>query len=271
MKKLAALAAVVALHACSPEEQTPAPIASFNVAVIVDARSAQTPRADIERVVARASAKLAELRSVGLRITDVRYGLARTTDTDVGVRNLATTYLEEVVAAPPDAIIILTDDTRAASSGGYSIQLAPKYPLRNRFPSPMPGVGGDRVYLMMVHFDHIFARCGYNDLREHVSDVSIGGECRNRPGTPCIKNGDRWVCDDESRNDPYADHDTFTACTIVHELAHSFGTSMLVTDHFGTPECVERLGAAGTDTPRGDHYCQMCPDVYSRIPQTPVR
>jgi hypothetical protein len=269
-----ALTVALLVGACSPAEPPAKAVEYINVAVIVDGRAPQTPRADIERVLARASAKLIELRGVGLQLTEIVYGAPRAGEDMLAVRELANTFIaDRRKTTIPDGIVVLTDEPMARSYGGYSDWATPPFPFRNRFPSPRPELGGDKVYLMVVHFDHMYARCGYNDALEHVSDVAINGECRNKPGTPCVESANsRWVCSDAT-GDAYSTPDVFRACTVAHELAHAFGfpRAMNEPDHLGTPDCVARVGivAANPDLAEFQRLCAMCPDVYTRIPEQP--
>ncbi len=41
--------------------------------------------------------------------------------------------------------------------------IAPPFPFQNEYPSPVPSVGSSRIYVAVVDFDHMYARCGYDD------------------------------------------------------------------------------------------------------------
>src|SRR5262249_23828307 len=144
---------------------------------------------------------------------------------------------------------IFSNDNTSHLFGGYGTAIEPPFPFHNHVPSPLTDVGDARVYLVVAEYDHPFARCGYDDQLHHVSDVSIDGECRNRPGTRCVlASSGWWVCDDDTRSSAYAEHDYFASCTIVHEIAHSFGFGGTgEADHYGTPICRERTGMSAAD------------------------
>jgi hypothetical protein len=236
----------------------------FDAAVVVDAQAPQTAQADVTRVIARAAAKLFEKTGEGLRLSEVVYGMAR----GPGVSDLARRYATTAAANPPDGVMVLSDDTSARTFGGYSTYFVPPFPFANEYASPRAGVAGANLYVAVVHFDHPYARCGYDDQGNRVSDVSVGGECRNRPGTACVQRGDRWMCAD-ALADLYADPDYFTACTMVHEFLHPFGIDANPNlDHYGTQECRQRTGMSAQqagDTREFQLNCGMCPDVYPRF------
>lgn len=137
-------------------------------------------------------------------------------------------------------------------------------PNENRFPSPV--VGRNRGYLAVVDFFHMYARCGYDNAGNRIGSTSAGGECRNRSGLMCVDNGRYWTCPD-ALNDLYSDPDYFTACTVVHEFMHPFGTEGNF-DHYGTAQCTSRTGMAQADAQSlmlGQQSCQMCPDLYAKF------
>lgn len=167
----------------------------------------------------------------------------------------------------PEAVVVFSDDTMARTYGGYASSLTlPAGAPPNEFPAP--GQPADRISEPIVDGLHWYARCGYDENLNRVSEVSVGGECRNRPGTPCVPNGAYWMCADATA-DLYADPAYFNGCTIVHELAHFYGYSSNSLDHYGTPECRARTGMGQTeasDLRLAQLHCTICPDVYSRFP-----
>jgi hypothetical protein len=176
----------------------------------------------------------------------------------------AVAYMTAHQTAPPDGILVFSDDTTATTYGGYSQTFALPPPNVNRFPSPVLGEG--RAYLAVVDFFHKYARCGYDDAGNRVRDTSSGGECRNRSGLVCVDNGRYWMCPDAT-NDLYADLDYFTACSVVHEFMHPFGTEGNF-DHYGTQQCSSRTGmspADAADLRLFQQSCGMCPDLYGRF------
>lgn len=271
--RAAFVSSVLLLLGCSSEPEAPPP-PSFEVAVLVDPNAPPLPQADVDRVVARASKKLEQLAGVGLHVTEVRRDFGRRTDERASV--IVNGYLLSNPVVHPDLVIVFSNDEWAHTYGGWSEHRSPPYPFTNRFPSPNPDIGDRSVYVAVVDFEQFFSACGYDaEKKNHVSDVALAGQCRNRAGTPCVENSDgRWVCNDESLSSPYADHDTFVSSDIVHEIAHSFGytSDMGGADHWASPECIARVGAAAVaDDSQAQRYCVMCPDIYTRIPRTPTR
>jgi hypothetical protein len=171
-------------------------------------------------------------------------------------------YLQDKTAeTAPDGVLVLSEDSTATLFGGYSTKVPGPNGFLNKHPSPVVGDGW--VYVSAIHWNKMYARCGYNDSGSHVSDVSIGGECRNRPGTPCVPRGDRSVCS-TALNDLYMETDYYNACTVVHEFLHPFGNEGNY-DHWGSASCRARTGM--TTAEAGDLYqaqlnCGMCPDLY---------
>jgi len=236
----------------------------MNLAVLIDARAPQTPRGDVDRVFARAAQRLLEKTGESMSSVEVTYGPAGATTSDIVTRYLAA----KTAATAPEGILIFSNDATAHSFGGYSFVVRGPAGFQNRYPSPRGEVGGDAIYIAVVEFDHPYARCGYNDNLVRVSDVSIGGECFNRPGTPCVAKGSAWVCS-TALADLYMDSDYFTASTIVHEFLHPFGINTDENlDHYGTPACMARTGmtsAQASDRREGQLNCGLCPDVFARF------
>jgi hypothetical protein len=258
----------------SPVPATPIPGAPlgangvFDAAVVVDLLAAQTPQADIQRVMDRARQIVFETTGMSFRMTEVVYGLAA----DPRTRSTAAqVYATSVAANPPDGVVFLSADAQALSFGGYSFWYTPPFAFRNEYPSPRAGVPESALYVAVVDFDHAFGRCGYDDRGNRISDVSVGGECRNRPGTPCVRRPSgraEWTCAG-TEGELYADHDYFTACTVVHEFLHPFGIDPNANlDHYGSPSCTARTGmtaAQASDSRMAQLNCGMCPDVYARF------
>jgi len=231
--------------------------ALFRVAVLLSASRAPATE-DVTRVFARANGIL--LQKTGERMTQtdvVNVGPGSALEQGMG-------YVSAHASAPPDGIIALSDDETATSYGGYSQTFSLPPPSQNRVPSPVLGAG--KVYLAVVDFFHKYARCGYDDAGNRVSDTSFGGECRNRSGLACVDNGRYWMCPD-ALHDLYADPDYFTGCSIVHEFMHPFGTEGNY-DHYGTAQCTARTGMSQADVlnlTRSQQSCGMCPDLYQKF------
>jgi len=127
-------------------------------------------------------------------------------------------------------------------------------------------VGNASLYIGVVDYSHRFAGCGYGDADTVQSAVSIGGECRNQPGTECVERNGYSMCS-TAVDDLYASSPTyFAASTIIHEILHSFSPGG-VTDHYGTPECNARMGwpAGRFDPIEADLFNNMCPFVYDEF------
>lgn len=273
------LVVILATSHCSssdsfpPPTSTPMPTAPspstgssdrMSVAILVDPRAPQTPRGDIDRVFARAAQKLLEKTAESMATTEVIYGPAGSNTSDIVTRYIAT----KVAATAPEGILIFTNDASAHTYGGYSFVVQGPTGFQSRYPSPRPEVGGGKIYIAVVEFDHLYAKCGYGDIDIHTSSVSIGGECFNKPGTPCVAQGSAWVCS-TALADPYMDRDYFTAASIVHEFVHPFGIDANeVFDHYGTPACIARTGmtsARAADRNEAELNCGLCPDVFARF------
>jgi hypothetical protein len=242
-----------------PPPPPTAPGGPFRVAVLLSA--ARVPStADVQRVFARAESLLFEKTGARMQLTGIA-SMDRATPL-----SLAVAYVNEHSDSPPDGVLVFSDDTNASTFGGYSQTFPLPPPHQNRYPSPV--VGASRVYLAVAHFFHMYARCGYDDSGNRISSTSVGGECRNRPGMACVDNGRYWTCPD-TLNDLYADPDHFTACTVVHEFMHPFGSEGNF-DHYGTPQCIARTGMSQADAANlalAQQNCGMCPDVYARFPR----
>ncbi len=211
---------------------------------------------DIQRVVSRASTILNQKTGESMVIGEIIGSLGGS------VSGKTQTHLQDKTAeTSPDGVLVLTEDATATMFGGYSMTLPGPDGFVNKYPSP--AVGDNRVYVAAVHWNHTYARCGYNDSDNHVSDVSIDGECFNSPETPCVQRGDRWVCS-TALNDLYMESDYYNACTVVHEFLHPFGNEGN-NDHYGSPACRSRTGITTTDRHEGQLNCQMCPDLYQRF------
>jgi hypothetical protein len=236
----------------------------FDVAILVDAEGRQPERVEIDRAIAKADAKLRQKTGEGITVQEVAFAVPR----GPGVTTMATSFLAPHAARPPEGLLILANDTTSTTFGGYSFTVQPPFAFVNQFPSPVPTVGSGRVYVAVMHFDHFYARCGYDNQQRRVSDVSFGGECRGQNGMTCVlrPGGEYWTCPD-ALNDLYSDWDYYKGCTIVHEFLHPFGTEGNL-DHYGSPPCIARgaiTQAQAGETRMAQDNCVMCPDVYTRF------
>jgi hypothetical protein len=147
---------------------------SFRVAVLLSASSPPSSD-DVRRVFTRADVLLSQKTGEHMTQTDL---------TTVGPGTpltQAVAYVNAHAATPPDGVLAFADDATATSFGGYSQTFALPPPNENRFPSPV--VGRNQGYLAVVHFSHMYARCGYDDAGNRIGTTSAGGECRNRSGS----------------------------------------------------------------------------------------
>ncbi|MFH1170495.1 MAG: hypothetical protein V1704_02960 [Candidatus Vogelbacteria bacterium] len=167
----------------------------------------------------------------------------------------------------PEFIIFFRPDNIAALSGGYAESyesLNNNY--RNRFMSADNYSNRTgRIYIAVVDWNHMFSKCGYDSSDpqnpRHISNVSIGGECQNTPGTACIFKDGYYRCNvDESLNSPYAVPGVFVASTVIHELMHQFGGDWIY-DHYGSTKCV-----MPTITPYAfEEFTGICPRVFENF------
>jgi hypothetical protein len=229
----------------------------FQVAVLLSASRVPAPQ-DVTRVFARATDIL--LQKTGERMT-------QTDLASVGpgsALSQATAYVNAHASSPPDGVLALSDDPTSTTYGGYSQTFNLPPPNQNRFPSPSFGDG--KAYLAVVDFFHMYARCGYDASGNRISDRSSGGECRNQSGLTCVNNGRYWTCPD-ALTDLYADADSFTGCSLVHEFMHPFGMEGNY-DHYGTAQCTARTGmsqADAQDLRLFQQSCGICPDLYQKF------
>lgn len=244
----------------APGPPTPTPPGEqtlFRVATLLSASRVPTT-GDVQRVFDRANDILFQKTTERMVQTDL---------VSVGPGSPlshATAYASAHSSAPPDGVLVFSDDSTATAFGGYSQTFTLPAPNVNRFPSPV--VGESRGYVAVVHFFHRYARCGYDAAGNRIGETSSGGECRNRSGLVCVDNGRYWMCPD-ALNDLYADPDHFTACSVVHEFMHPFGSEGNF-DHYGTQQCSARTGmsfADATDLRLFQQSCGMCPDLYGRF------
>lgn len=244
------------------------PRGEFDIAVLVDADGRQPSRAEIDNAISKADAKLRQKTGEGISTLEVAFAVPR----GRSVSAMATDFLAPRAARPPEGLLILLNDATSTSFGGYSLTVQPPFAFVNQFPSPVQAVGAGRVYVAVMHFDHFYARCGYDDQQRRVSDVSFGGECRGQNGLRCVLKpaGEYWTCPD-ALNDAYSDWDYYKGCTIVHELLHPFGTEGSL-DHYGTAPCVARgalTQSQAAEIGMAQDNCAMCPDLYPRFKRSP--
>jgi hypothetical protein len=238
---------------------------TFFTDVIVDLESFNPSVGKIEEVMEIASFKFKQLTGYNLELRGLYYlsEISGTEDTSGG-------YLDAIQYKHflnknqgLNGVIVFTKEFNTESQGGHST--AYYYPdYCNSFKSVWYNYPA--VYFSYQDWEHQYSTCGYDyENDQHVSSVSIGGECGNQPGTQCIFNGDYYICD-YAQEDYYAEENVFVACTIVHEFMHPFGENGNY-DHYGTAICNEAMGTTAADSSSEDfqYYCGLCPNVYENF------
>ena len=249
-----------------PPGATPAPNAgqqagAFTVAVIVDQQSEPVSRPQAEQLMDEAGRFLQQLTSINLVMIDfVEEGAGGS------VNDLASRYVSSHPDALPNGLVIFSygDGGQAKVSGGYGYALPGPAGYRNGFVSPITGEG--QIYVAVVHFNHKYAPCGYGDADTVQSATSLGGECRNQPGTACLEHNGYSICSD-SLPHLYASTPTyFAASTIIHQLMHPFSPGG-DGDHYSTPECNARMGYPEQfyDLQEAQYHNDLCPYVYEEF------
>ena len=126
------------------------------------------------------------------------------------------------------------------------------------------------LYGSIIDWDHMYARCGYNDQEQQISDVSLGGECTNQQGTKCIlKNGYSFCSNLQDKY--YAQNPKMMPMsTVVHEIMHFFGTEGNM-DHNETLCAGKYAGTlddvACTTTDTGECFFNICRYTYENFRQ----
>ncbi len=242
----------------------------FTAGVLIDLSSEPVSIEQAEATLRDASGILSRL--TGFVIQMVSYEsveIKQAQDTNYLDRdNIPECYIAEKIDIP-DSIIVFTygSEDRARIMGGYSFSIEGPPTFNNHFIDPY---GAENlVYLMFDHYNHMYARCGYDESGDAlISNTSIGGECRNQPGTACVMKNGYSMCE-TAVNDLYASTPNyFSASTVIHEIMHSFGINGNL-DHFGSPDCTDEMKKKdSTWVPIDDEaekYNVMCPYVYDNF------
>jgi hypothetical protein len=180
--------------------------------------------------------------------------------------SIANRYVRLHPSSLPNGIAIYSfgDGGQAKTYGGYSYTIPGPAGYRNTFVSP--AVGGSRIYIAIVHFSHRYAVCGFGTAKTVQSSTSIGGECRNQPGTACVMHNGYSMCSNAIDN-LYASTPTYFGATIIiHEFMHPFAPGG-DKDHYGTPQCNEHMGypPGSFDLQKSEYYNGLCPFVYDNF------
>jgi hypothetical protein len=154
-------------------------------------------------------------------------------------------WVREVLAgmAPPipDGLVVFSfgDDGLARSHGGYSFTVPGPPGFTNHFVSPE--VGGESIYVAVLHWGHRYGACGYDEAGELVSETAIDGQCRNQPGSACTTHNGYSMCANLVGSAYASTPTTFVAANVTHEFLHPFGRYGTF-DHYGTEQCREAMG-----------------------------
>jgi hypothetical protein len=234
--------------------------AYFTVAVIVDTTSEPVRRDQAQQLINDANKVFPILTSFGFALTDF------TEDGLGGSTNDRVNRYVQTHAALPNGIVVFSfgDGGRAKLYGGYSYSVPGPAGYRNAFVSP--AVGGDKIYIAVIHFSHKYAACGYGGADAPQSSVSVDGECRNRPGTACVQHNGYSMCANAVGN-VYASTPTyFAASTVIAEFLHPFSSGGKE-DYYAMPECNAHMGypQGFFDLQEAEYYNGMCPFVYENF------
>jgi hypothetical protein len=170
----------------------------------------------------------------------------------------------------PEYLIFFKSDKSSASYGGYSMRVE-RSDVCNRYSLPKTG-SQKYMAIGVIDWTHMFASCGYDysDPQHpvHISDFSVGGECRNTKNTPCAYNEEfgYYQCNREDMLSSLYNSNRyyFSASTAVHELMHNFGGGVYI-DHFDTAGCDELMGETSYAEQPGafEKYAGICPATYN--------
>lgn len=251
------------------ELQAEIPPDVYTIAVIIDQTSEPVTQEQAQAVIDEASAIFQERTGFSIVMIDFLEMMPEQAERR---SDLPQRYLDTRPAIIPNGIVLFSygDNHQARNLGGYSSSIHGPARYSSHFP-----VNGDDslITVSTIHFSHRYAICGYDpDHRDElVSDVSLGGQCRNRPGTSCVERFGYSMCAD-AVDDLYASTPTYMAASsIVHEIAHPFGRHGNG-DHYGTPDCQEEMGwnssnwTFSLDDFQG--YTGICPYVYDLIAES---
>lgn len=244
-----------------PFRTTPTP-RIFKVGVIIDRDTVPAPQASREDILEALRLANNKLR---LRSTNIQFELQDIVELNMGhyapgewdptpqFIYIDNYYLEHI-SSPPNGVIIFREDPTASSYGGYAIGSSEfsEYGFCNNFTSPL--YGSSVIYGGVLDWDHMYAACGYDDYENHISDISIDGQCFNSPGTPCVLHNGYYMCSNtDFENDEYARQRlSFVADSLIHEFLHSFSATL---SHYCTPDCPSSCELIRD-------YAGMCPAAW---------
>ncbi|MGD8604462.1 MAG: hypothetical protein PVF49_07810 [Anaerolineales bacterium] len=239
---------------------------TYTIAVIVDLTSEPVTREQAQAVVDEASTIFQARTGFSIMMVDFVEMMPEQAERR---SDLPDRYLDSHPDIIPNGIVMFSfgDNNQAQVFGGYSTSTHGPSSTSSHFP-----IDGDETLITVstIHFSHRYAICGYDpDNRDElISDVSLGGQCRNQPGTPCVERFGYSMCAN-AVDDLYASTPTYmVASSIVHEIAHPFGRHGNG-DHYGTQECQAEMGWNASNwtfnLDDSQEYAVMCPYVYDLI------
>jgi hypothetical protein len=248
------------------EIETEIPSDAYTIAVIVDLSSEPVTQEQAQTVIDEASAIFEERTGFSIVMVDF---VEMTPDQSEDRSDLSERYLDSNPDVIPNGIVVFSYGVQdqAKLYGGYAGSTYGPPGYSTHFP-----IKGDDTLITVstIHFGHRYAICGYDleNREELVSDVSIGGQCRNQPGTPCVERFGYSMCANAVDN-LYASTPTYmVSSSIVHEIAHPYGLHG-TQDHYGTQECKSEMGWTSSNwsfnLADAEEYVGMCPYVYDLI------
>ena len=172
-----------------------------------------------------------------------------------------------------DGFVYFTEKVACSDTyGGCTWPLNPaNYPVEisgycNRF-TDLKGEN-NFLYGSIVDWDHMYARCGYNEQEEKVSDVSFGGECANQAGTKCVQKFDYSFCSNLQNRYYAQSRRMMQMSTVVHEIMHYFGTAGVM-DH-NEALCADKYAGTLDDVvcstgDTGDCFFNICRYTYENF------
>jgi hypothetical protein len=232
---------------------------NFIIDIVVDLESFNPSEEEINEVIEVAKFKFKQLTNLNLELRNIHFlGSLREEGSNTNNPKKMFQYKQILNDKSVNGVIVLTKEFNTEEQGGFSV--AYEFPdYCNGFKSKY---GQNRIYYAYMDWEHKYSICGYKD-GEHISDISIGGECTNQPGTPCVFNGDYYICENAQENF-YSNPANFMGSLFVHELMHPFGENGKY-DHYGINNCPE---VSETNLEDAQYYCGLCPNVYDNFKES---
>jgi hypothetical protein len=234
---------------------------NFSVAVIVDNLSEPVTHEQAQSIFDEASKLVHPFVPAGFEMVDfIEDGGGGTT------ADMAKRYMTSHSAALGNGILIFSfgDGGQAKIHDGYGFTLPAPEGFRNTYVSPTAGAG--QIYVAVVRYGLKYMPCGYNGTDTVQSTTSIGGECRDKPGTACVQSNGYSMCSNAVGNLYMSTPTHFVSSTIIHEFLHLFSPGG-DKDNYATPECNARMGYPDGffDLQESQYYNGICPFVYENF------